>query len=63
MEVSKRMVLVLGILIFSIQSFSQNNDSIPPIAKEGLNPSQRAAAIAAAKFTIACLFLKMVDRL
>lgn len=53
MEVSKRMVLVLGILIFSIQSFSQNNDSIPPIAKEGLNPSGRAAAIAAAKFTIA----------
>ncbi|MBF0650725.1 hypothetical protein IR083_18040 [Dysgonomonas sp. GY75] len=53
MEVFKRMVLVLGILIFSIQSFSQNNDSIPPMAKEGLNPSQRAAAIAAAKFTIA----------
>lgn len=53
MEVFKRMVLVLGILIFSIQSFSQNNDSIPPIAKEGLNPSQKAAAIAAAKFTTA----------
>lgn len=53
MEVFKRMVLVLSILILSIQSFSQNNDSIPPIAKEGLNPSQRAAAIAAAKFTIA----------
>lgn len=53
MEVFKRMVLALGILILSIQSFSQNNDSISPIAKEGLNPSQKAAAIAAAKFTIA----------
>lgn len=53
MEVFKRMVLVLSILILSIQSFSQNNDSIPPIVKEGLHPSQRAAAIAAAKFTIA----------
>lgn len=53
MEVFKRMVLVLGILIFSIQSFSQNNDSIPPIAKEGLNPSQKAATIAATKFTTA----------
>ena len=53
MEGFKRMMLVLGILIHSIQSFSQNNDSIPPIAKEGLSPSQKVAAIAAAKFTIA----------
>ena len=53
MEVFKRMVIVLSSLILSIQSFAQNNDSIPPIAKEDLSPSQKAAAIAAAKFTIA----------
>lgn len=53
MEAIKRIVLVLGILIFSIQSFSQNKDSIPPVVKDGLSPSQRAAAVAAAKFAIA----------
>lgn len=53
MEAFKRMILVLSGLILSLQSFSQNNDSIPPIAKDGLSSSRKAAAIAAAKFTIA----------
>lgn len=49
----KRMILILGVLILSLQSFSQNNDSIPTVTPNGLSPSQRAAAIAASKFTIA----------
>lgn len=53
MEVFKRIVLALGVLVLSIQSFSQNNDSIPPLTTEDLSPSQKAAAVAAAKFTIA----------
>lgn len=53
MEAFKRMVLGLGALILSIQSFSQKTDNIPLIAKDSLSLSQKAAAIAAAKFTIA----------
>ncbi len=46
-------MLVIGILIFSIESFSQNNDTIPKEGQESLSRSRRAAAVAADKFAIA----------
>lgn len=53
MEAIKRRVLViLGVLFFSIQSFSQRNDTIPNEVKESQSRSRRAAAVAAEKFAI-----------
>lgn len=53
MEAIKKTVLVLGILIISIESFSQNNDTIPKEKQESLSRPRRAAAVGAEKFAIA----------
>ena len=53
MEAIRKTVLVVGILIFSIESFSQNNDTIPGDGQESLSRARRAAAVAAEKFAIA----------
>jgi hypothetical protein len=49
----KVIVFVTGILILSVESFSQNKDSIPAGAQDSLNIPKRAEAYAADKFAIA----------
>ncbi len=53
MEMIKKAVLILIVLLLSVKGFSQDRDSIPKRTKDSVNIPKRAVAYAADKFAIA----------
>jgi hypothetical protein len=52
MKMLKKVVLVVGIMLFSLESFSQKTDTINKSKKDSVNIPKRAIAYAADKFAI-----------